>query len=863
MSFSELYKPRPSTFASVFLRVFVPSWFIISLTCSAQAPPAEYVWWEGEQPVETNFPKRSPFAPSTFPDRANQLSNGDWLSTGGKRGKDILFAKYKITLPKSADYFFWVRKFWSHGPFRWRFDQDNWRICDSTFGMADDTPLKKFVNANWVSLGQVKLTAGEHALEIQLLANEGEDTACGFDCFILSSDIFIPNGKLKPGEKVNLADPGYFPFEPSADPFADNCLLDLRNLNEKTAGESGFLQRTGDHFSLGNGHPVRFWAVNVGVPNSSQDRSSVDYLARKLAKLGVNMVRFHSALFDKSDPTQIDAKQLDNLFYLISAMKREGIYTYLSFYYPLWVDASNPKLALRGYDKLKNKNPFSLLYFDPHMQEIYRGWARQLLSTKNPYTGLALARDPALGIVEITNEDSLFFWTFSQKNIPAEKWTELENQYGSAGAHQASLYDAYGMTSNGVQRFGAERISDQVRFLAQTQRTAYSSITRFLKDELHFGGLVNSSNWYTADTAILGAIDRWTENDGDMIDQHGYLQPQVTGDGAGYSVRADSTFKSAASVLEPTNTPLRFFRTNGYPQITSEIGWTNPNRYRTDSVFLSAAYGSLQNIDGLFFFAVGSNYLHDSAMTKFGIASPIMAGAFPAAALLYRRSDVASPPPVIDQYVDIDEQFQLKGTPPESDQDLAPYVGPVILTFGHKPATQSNLDLSKFIDRSAKTISSSTGQLHWNYETGMASLNTPLAQGATGFLSKAGKIELADTTIECSNEFASILIVSLDGQPLRQSKKILIQASTQEQPYKFKTEPDGKGGEKILDLGQYPFGVRKILASVSLKGATGDCTVISLDENGYAKDTPKKASSTDGMIRLNLAEDTLYQIIQR
>ena len=36
-----------------------------------------------------------------------------------------------------------------------------------------------------------------------------------------------------------------------------------------------------------------------------------------------------------------------------------------------------------------------LLYFDERMQEIYKSWARGLLRTTNPYTGVPLADEPA------------------------------------------------------------------------------------------------------------------------------------------------------------------------------------------------------------------------------------------------------------------------------------------------------------------------------------------------------------------------------------------------------------------------------------------------------------------------------------
>ncbi len=152
-------------------------------------------------------------------------------------------------------------------------------------------------------------------------------------------------------------------------------------------------------------------------------------------------------------------------------------------------------------------------------------------------------------------------------------------------------------------------------------------------------------------------------------------------------------------------------------------------------------------------------------MTKFGLSSPMISAAFPAAALLYRRGDITSPPPVINQFANINDQLQLKPTSEEPNADLASYIGPVIRTFGHQSRDSSHTDLSKFIDRQTKTLASITNQLHWNYETGIATINTPLAQGAAGFLSKSGPIELDDFTIECTNNFACILIVSLDNQP--------------------------------------------------------------------------------------------------
>ena len=61
-----------------------------------------------------------------------------------------------------------------------------------------------------------------------------------------------------------LNDANSWAFAPIEDAFTDNALLDLRSLNEKVAGENGFLRLSedGNSFVLGDGTPVRFWAVD-------------------------------------------------------------------------------------------------------------------------------------------------------------------------------------------------------------------------------------------------------------------------------------------------------------------------------------------------------------------------------------------------------------------------------------------------------------------------------------------------------------------------------------------------------------------------------------------------------------------------
>lgn len=555
-------------------------WLILAMIVSSGALQAAgdpaWVWWEGESPIATNYPSTSPFAASTFPNNRDLLSGGDWLTSDGQRREGVppLFARYAVAVPQSGAYHLWSRKFWQHGPFRWRFDDRPWAYVGRDIALADSTEIRTHLVANWVYLGQVQLDAGRRRFEFELTAKPGEPLVSAFDAFLLISGPFMPRGRLKPGEQFGQADPGFFPYEPSLDPFTPDGLLDLRSLNEAAAGEHGFVRYRGSQFLLGGGAPVRFWGVNISSNNVGQDRASVDYLARRLAKSGVNIVRFHSPLFDQggNDPSRINPKALDNLFYAVAAFKREGIYTSLSFYFPLWFSV-RPEYGIPGYETIGNKHPFTLLYFDERLQAIYKAWLDTILTTPNPYTGQALGAEPAIAMIELINEDSFFFWTFAKGNIPAAHWQRLEGLFGQwladrygalraafdawggaphADDHleegRAGLYEAWFMTSDGIKQVNRRRIGDQVRFLTELQRSFYEATARYIEEDLGSQSLIVPSNWTVADPMMLDALERYTYTAGDVIDRHGYVQGKHEGDGAGWSVRAGHTYEDLAAV---------------------------------------------------------------------------------------------------------------------------------------------------------------------------------------------------------------------------------------------------------------------------------------------------------------------------
>ncbi len=878
-----------------------------------------WVWWEGEAPIETNFPDRTWFNPRNEQEAA-LLSSGDWLTHIGERepGSDVPFARYHIEVPEDGRYDFWVRKMWRHGPFRWRFNDGPWQVCGRDIALADSVTIRTHVPANWVHLGEVELEAGEVTFELELLAGEGQALTAGFDAFILTRDVFFPNAHLKPGERFGRADAGRFSFEPGPDPFTDEALLDLRDLNEPEAGQHGPVRREGDRLVLGDGTPVRFWAVNVSSGNAAGQRRSVDFLARRLAKLGVNMVRYHSALFDRDgDVAAIDEDRLDDLHYLVAAMRREGIYVTLSTCFPLWYDVT-PDDGLEGYDEIDNNKPFGLIFFNSRMQQLHRGWLEQMLTVENPYTGRPLGRDPAVAMVEIVNEDSLFFWTFSKRHVPPPQWRKIEAKFAEflaerhggldeavkawGGAahedddHEAgrmALHEPWHLTRDGLRQSARSdamknRLRDQSRFYTGLQKRFYAETRDHLRDGLGYEGLIIASNWKTTDPVLLDGLERYTYTAGDVIDRHGYFDPPHEGEGASYQVRTGHRFESRAAVKHPGQLPITVHQVAGYPHIISEINWPHPNRYRSDMPFILAAYGSLQGIDGLYPFAMGSNYVRDTSMEKFALGSPATVGMFPAAALMYRRGDVSTAPPVIAQKVTLESLFALEGEalseapglealrradrPADADESahredeaaLSYFVGPVLRQITDGGGDEADTQLPEAggdgaIDLTHKRIVSHGGALTWDYGAGVIKLRSPRTVGAAGFLADAGPIDLEGARLQSGNEYAAIMVTSLDDRSLEESRRILVQAMTEDRPYGFHKE-DGR----IKALGSFPFGVVKIDATLELAVAgDGQWKATALDENGYTMDQAVEMDTGDGRVKLTLPMETIWTILKR
>ena len=887
------------------IQTYSRCFLLLGLVLSLQSGPGafaydNFVWVEGESATRTNMTPHPWYAGGV---NKAELSGGDFISNFGPQEGH---ADYQFNVPQAGTYAFWVRADPIGDP---KLDYqlngggstpiDFTHYTDLVNIARDGKPDLRFIS--WVHVGSVNLQAGQNIISFRF--HSVNNNHGSLDCFIFTQAPFTPAGKLKPGEKLGTDEPGWWSFEPAPETFSRDALLDLRSLNEDVAGQSGFIRADGDSFALGNGQPVRFWGVNTGIPPSDMSKAQMDFMAARFAKLGINLVRIGGSLFDRSgdDPTKIDAARLDNYFYLINALKKQGIYVNLSHYFPLslTVKASD---GIPGTDDIYGKCPFGLLIFEPRMQEIYKSWIRQILTTKSPYSGHTLAEETSIAQFEIQNEDGLFFWTFQPASLgrgPRELLEKrfgawLANKYGSIdqafatwpgdrhpddspGSSRAGLYGAYEMSHDGFPKQSPDRqkrLLDQIHFLAEVQHDFYVSMRRFIRDELGAKWPISASNWTTAPG--LGFIERYTYSGVDVVDKHGYFGGPHEGDGAGWSVRNGQTYQDKTAMFDPSSVPFQYVRLPGHPHIQSEIAWNKPNRYIAEAEPLISAYASLQGVDGIYLFAAGSGNWENNGGGNWTYMMPGEIGQSPAEALQYRRGDLMPGKTVVRQVTTVDDilnlnsstllegvnaDFRVGQTGASGPADFTSFdpfsffVGRVERTFDPQ-AEPVAADLGRFIDRDKKIITSSTGEVVWDYGRGLLTVNSPRSQAATGFLAKASPIKLGDVTIESRNEYGTVHVTALDGQPLASSKKILIQAFTEEKMYGFKS-----ANGVIEDVGRAPITVRDIDATVTVdNGSTVKAT--SLDEQGYAR-TELQPQMTDGKATITLPTDGLYTILTR
>lgn len=627
----------------------------------------------------------------------------------------------------------------------------------------------------------------------------------------------------------------------------------------KPAGARGFVHVQGEHFFVGgdaakpaDGERVRFFGVNFSFAANFPERDEAGQVAARLAKFGINAVRFHHmdmypaprGIWQK-DIRTIDPVQLDKLDYLFSQLKARGIYGNIN----LHVSRTYPGLPAREKTPRFDKG---LDLFMPQMIEMQKDYARQLLLHKNPYTGLRYVDDPAVAFVEINNENSLFsrWWEKSLDSMPSFYSDELSRQWQQWKAKNPAR--GLDLPEGWIPRAEYDKVAPAVqrawvKFLCETERQYWREMRHFLKEELGVKAVVVGSALYSFSGIPL-------QMDMDAIDIHAYWShpefPDPSNRNLWYVINESMVNHPDARTLSE----LSLQRVAGKPLMVTEYNHSTPNTYGAEAFPLVAAYGAMQDWDAIFVYSY-SHHITDwdsqRITGQFDIDQhPLKMATLPLAAALFLRGDVKAL--TARHEVPAGEDAFLELYARHGVNIGGEYFGVSRQDALRRPQALRIVPKSEFTDAIkpsvyAGPISSDGGELTWDAKpsSGLATINTPRTKAVIGH-SDDRAVKLGAVTVQPgkTRQQWSVIGLTARGQaPLGEAGRSLLVTCGYIENTKMGWLP---GNFTLSKWGTGPTLVEGIPAEISVQSTCSTAQAWSLDEKGQRKTPVPVRKSKDG-----------------
>jgi hypothetical protein len=618
---------------------------------------------------------------------------------------------------------------------------------------------------------------------------------------------------------------------------------DMSFLLHRPAGSKGFVRNVNGHFGFEDGTRWRMWAVNMCLQVPLPPIELAPIVARRLAKFGVNCVRLHAidhrwpngilrraAKPDRErrwggtqddDTRSLDPEGLARLDYFIACCAREGVYMDLNLNVARVITEADGVVEAKAVSWGKG-----LTYFDRQLVALQKEYAEQVLTHVNPFTGNRYADEPAIALIELVNENQLLdFWqrgllhtgrTESKSphwhEHPAYYTAQLDRLWNAylaqryptrealAAAWKGDLRENESPALGSVRRLhksefaaaSAERFQQEAQFYTDIEIDYFVEMKQFLRGLGAKQLLLGTSDW-RHDWSSMPSIEANAELD--VIDGHYYWQhPQSRTPSAHWT--PDNWFiwntpmvdQPDASVVPHCTRAL----VQGKPFIVSEVDEPFPNEHAAEFVPLIAAYGALQDWDGIVFYGYhgkwtscwwtdGIGQKADWAGT-FGFAQdPVKWPQVALGALMFHRGDVQAARELVGR--DLPHEWVLESLRtempdhghafwmPDLPGRLALVHRTAITSFHAETLTPSGADTP--LPESA--IASDTGELLWMFKEGQGrvTLNAPRHQAVVG---RAGAYATDHLRLTLETRFAAVQLASMEEAPIAQASRLLLVA---------------------------------------------------------------------------------------
>ncbi|MBE0535218.1 MAG: hypothetical protein IH624_06065 [Phycisphaerae bacterium] len=695
---------------------------------------------------------------------------------------------------------------------------------------------------------------------------------------------------------------------PALSPFAadwrDNPAgpANMSFLLDAPAGRDGPITVRDGHMVTPDGSRFRIWGVNVTGSACFPTKEDAPAVADHLARYAVNCVRFHfldsnwsASLFVRgADNTRtLNAAQLDRFDFFVAELKKRGIYTNINLNV-----GRNYRQAdgVIDYDKMGLAKVLN--YFDDRIQSLHREYAQQLLTHRNPYMQSEYRNEPAVCIVELVNENSLVEAWFSDRLLgahtgrPAGTWQDITPHYAELltkkynawlkeNLSDADLRQLHELTNTKpgdlIPRLTYKQFAKapekqfhaEAAFYMHCEDAYFQMMYRHLKDDLKVNALIvanSDHNHYRSGYALLSSMSKLDVVDGHVYWQHPneIIDPQT----------GKRTFRmpNTPMVKDPFNsTVVQLSRSAvaGKPYTVSETNHPFPHQYACEGIPILAAYAAFHDWDGLFFYtfehADPADWLKRTPGHFDVRPDPVKMTNLAACAPLFLRADVK---PANETLARSYAPHQIIESL-RASSSLRPYFTPgfnsaLALTYGMRinSFTRPTGPLPE-MEQSSPVVCD-TAQLAWHHppqSKGLVTVDTERSQALIGFV-KDNPRTLANLSAKVENDFCSIVLTSLDANPIAQSKKLLLAATARAQTTDMKYNEDKTSLES---WGKPPMQIEPVTGHVTLINiaAAQSVSITPLDPTGRPAAKPAAATKKASSYEMPLgAQPTTWYLIE-
>ena len=690
---------------------------------------------------------------------------------------------------------------------------------------------------------------------------------------LLAGITAIDRAPLIPAEEGGAAvdDTGWLPYSPVDVKALEKSILDVSDMVPAPAGKFGFVRADGETFRFENGREARFMGMCV-LGFFQADKAYTSAVLRRLRGMGVNIVRVGvggdepGGIFKPGGRMEFDPARLDRFFFYLAELKKNGIYIQFDL------------LPSRGVKKFENPELEGVRWYPnvfvmPQIRARQKELITKLLTTVNPYTGLPLAKDPALAMLMVLNETSLLDQPVRDKLTHPLVKAELQKKFNRwlsgkyksrdalKSAWKGSLADSEDPAAGTVaipvdynrHRYSVERETDCRLFMAALQSEYFSEIRDHVRS-LGCTAPVTGSNHWTTDPLDFHSNAAST----DFIDRHAYWAHPAVDNGWGIEqilFNPNSSLKSGTGGLMES---IIARRVAGKPFTLTEWNVSSTNEFRADAQLYMPAYASMHGWN-LFQFLYNMNR---------GLAEPKRIGSafdlerdvlqqnmWPATAVMFHRGDVRKSEHRFCETLPLSEAATPRGKRIDARklarEGLRSGAG-IRIADPSSPASVS----SRPAGGEGDSFASETGELFWN-SRGLFRIDTPCTQAFAGFVPNE-TVRCRDTEFRTSNDFAVVIMTSRDNQPLASSGRILMTTVARCWNTGMKY---ARLRNRISAQGTAPQIFQPVRGSVKLR--TGkDLEVYALDFSGR-RTAQVKCSRQNGILTIPLGSAVHYELTER